>query len=217
MRVRANIGILLLCLYSLVLGLSNSLHVSMLLPLVFELFRHKNSIFTILKKLIMLNLFITILALSVYFSNPKLALLIFLRSNMVVAFGLLLFHKQNYFDIAYGLKLLKIPSKMVLLFYFCGKFIYLLSNEIKIFKKNLLLRGFHPKVTLFTYKTYANFIGLLFIQAFHRANTLNNILITRGFHGEIYSLAKPKKINFYEILLSLITIFSLIFQKGVLI
>ncbi len=210
MTLRADIAILLLLLYSLVLGLSNSLHVSFALPLLPEFYRNKNHIFTIFKKLVLLNLFISIIAITVYFSDSRLALLIYLRSNMVVLFALLLFHDCNYFTIAYGLQKLKCPNFIVSIFYFNGKFIHILLQSIKTFKNNLIIRGFEPKINLFTYKTYANFVGLLFIQAFYRANTLKNILITRGYTGEIFTLENTKKLNKYELMLSFVTLISLI-------
>ncbi len=210
MTLRADLAILLLFAYSFVLGLSNVLHVSFVLPLMLELYRNKKDIFDIFKRLVLLNLFISIIAITVYFSDSHLALLIYLRSNMVVLFALLLFHGADYFTIAYGLKKLKCPNFIVSMFYFNGKFIYILLQSIKKFKNNLILRGFEPKINLFTYKTYANFVGLLFIQAFYRANTLQNILITRGYNGEIYTLKNTQIINKYEIILSCITLISLI-------
>lgn len=217
MNVRANIGIILLGIYSIVLALSSSIYWCMFLPILLEIFRNKSEILVIFKKLILLNLFILIVAISVYFSNHKLAILIFVRSNMIVLFALLIFCHKSYFDIAYGLQKLKVPPKITSLVFFSTKFIILLFNEIKIFNKNLLLRGFHPRVNIFTYKTYANFVGLFFIQALNRANTLNNMLILRGFNGKIYSLKESKKITKYEIILSIITLFSLSFTKGQLI
>lgn len=214
MSIRVNFAITLLGLYSIVLALSNSLHVSMFLPLILEIYRNKNDILIIFKKLALLNLFISIISISIYFSNPNLAFLIFIRSNMIVLFALLLLSNKTYFDIAYGLQKLKLPPKISSLFYLSAKFIFLLFKEIKIFNKNLLLRGFKPKVNIFTYKTYANFIGLFFIQALNKAENINNTLILRGFNGKIYSLKPPKKITNYEIILTLVTIFSLIFKKG---
>lgn len=217
MKVRANIGVILLGIYSIFLAFSSSIFLSMFLPIILEIFRNKSDILVIFKKLILLNLFISVVAISVYFSNPNLAILIYVRSNMIVLFGLLIFCNKSYFDIAYGLQKLKFPPKFTSLFFFSAKFIILLFNEIKIFNKNLLLRGFKARVNIFTYKTYANFVGLFFIQALHRANNLQNMLILRGFNGKIYSLKKSKNITKYEKILSIITILSLIFAKGQLI
>ncbi len=212
MRIKESIAILLLLFYSLFLGLSDFLHIAMFLPIFLEIYRNKSEIFIIFKKLILLNIFIAIIAFTVYFSNEKLAILIFIRSNLVVLLALLLFHNRNYFDIALGLKDAKMPNWIVNIFYFNAKFIYMFLHDIKNFKKNLLLRGFRPKINLFTYQTYANFIGLLFVHALYKANTLSNMLILRGFKDEIYSLKKPEKIGKYEIILFIFTIFSFIFS-----
>ncbi len=216
MNKNEHVYILILCTYSLVLGLSEHIYISMFLPLFLVAYKNKKALFAILKKLILLNLFISVIAISVYFSDERLALLIYLRSNMVVLLALMLFCHSNYFDIAYALQRLHIPSKIVTVFYFNGKFIYILLKDLKDFKKNLRLRAFKPKANLLTYKTYANFVGLIFIKAFYRAHNLNNILKLRGFKGEIYSLKTPSKLGFYDISLALLTLLSISIKKGIL-
>ncbi len=207
--MRIHISILLFAVYSLVLALSDFLHVIFLAPIFLELYRLRNDVFKIFKKLITLNIFLLILAASVYISDERLALLIYLRSNLILIFGIMLFYNQTYFDIANGLKELKAPDILVSMFYFTSKFIVILKENISKFQKNLLLRGFRAKASMFTYKTYANFIGFLLIESLHKANSLNNILITRGFNGKIHSLKNSQNATFYEITLCIVTIISL--------
>ncbi len=203
---QTNISIIAFALYSLLLAFSNAIYLSFFLPLFFIIFIQKEFLF--LKKLLILNFFISILSCSIYFTNPHLAFLVFIRSNMIIGFCLAIFHDKTSFDLAYGLQNLKVPSKISSLFYFSTKFIYLLSKEIKIFNTNLILRGFENNLTLFTYKTYANFIGLFFIKAFYGANNLQNTFILRGFTNKVYSLKQNPKIQPREVILLGIIIFS---------
>lgn len=208
--MRTDIAIMIFMLYSLVVSITNFVHVLFFVPILLELYRNKDNLLSIFKKIAYLNILLIIIAISLYFSNPKLAFLIFIRSNFIMIFGLLLFNKKSYFDIAFGLKRLKVPDIIVSIFYFTSKFIIILKDEIKIFQQNLLLRGFEAKTDMFTYQTYANFIGLLFINSFYKADRLSNILITRGYNGKIYSLKAINPISKYEIIVGMITIISLI-------
>ncbi len=208
MRVHVAIG--LFAIFSIVLSLSSHISIFFFLPIVFELYRLKLHVKKLFKKLLTLNIFLILLFISVYISDEKLATLIYIRSNLILMFGITLFYNRSYFDIANGLKKLKAPDKLVALFYFTSKFIIMLKGNITKFQKNLLLRGFEAKVSIFTYKTYANFVGFLLIESLHKANTLNNILLLRGFDGKIHSLAKKEDASKYEKILCIVTIISLI-------
>lgn len=208
--MRTDIGLLVFTIYSLVLALSLSLHGAFVLPILIELYRNRYDFFIIIKKIVSLNIFLLFICISVYLTNPHFAFIIFLRSNMIMIFGLLIFYNKTYFDIALGLQTLKVPDKLVSILYFSSKFILLIKNEISTFKKNLILRGFRSKTSILTYKIYANFIGLLFVNSFYKAEKLSNILITRGYHGKIYTISHTKKISNYDIFLSLVTTISLI-------
>lgn len=190
----------------------------MLLPLFGEIWRNLQGLKKVIQNLLFLNIFLGMLAITLWFMNDThLALLIYIRSNLTILFALLLFNKKTAFDIALGLQELKFPPKLVSLFFFVAKFIFSLRKNLIQFKKTLHVRGFLPKTSLFTYKTYANFVGMLFVNAFKEAKTLQNLMILRGFCGKVYTLQIPKPISKYEFILSLFLVVALLYQKGVLI
>lgn len=189
----------------------------MILPLIVEVWRNFKEISVVLKKLLFLNIFLSILAISVWLMGDKhLAILIFFRSNFTIFFALLLFHKKDAFDIALGLQELKMPYKLNALFFFVAKFIFLLHQNLVKFKNSLHVRGFLPKTSLFTYKTYANFVGMLFINALKEAKSLENLMTIRGFSGKLYSLKENEPLKKYEFFLIIAVVIALTFQKGVL-
>lgn len=218
MSVRTSIALILLFLYATILSFSTTLFFVMALPIIAEIWRNFKYIKPILTNLFFLNIFLFTLAISVWLMGEKhLALLIYVRSNFSIFFALLLFYNKSAFDIALGLQELKFPNKLVSLFFFVAKFIYSLKETLATFKKTLHVRGFSPKTSLFTYKSYANFVGMLFINALQEAKSLQNLMILRGFHGRLYTLQQARSMSKYELILSALTIIALVFQKGVLI
>lgn len=215
--LRSSIALVLLFLYASVLSVSNILYYIMLLPLCLELWRNKHALRKIFFQLLVLNIFLIVLVITLWFMNEQqTALLIYLRSNMSMGFALLLFCDKNAFDIALGFQELRLPKTITSLFYFTAKFIYIVKQNIIDFRRRLLVRGFHPTTSLFTYQTYANFIGLLFIIALKKANNLQNLMIIRGFQGQLYTLKESKSITLYEIALFISVLVSIVFKKGVI-
>lgn len=197
--------------YSFGLSFFNSIYISMFLPVAFVILLRYKIFVHVLKKLVLLNIFIIIVCLSAFWQNQyELALLIFLRSNALLIFMLLLFWDKSLFDIALGLQKLKAPDKVVALFFFVAKFIYIIKEELVRIQKVMKSRGFESKSDVFTYKSYANVIGILIIKCFWRAEKLKNIMQLRGFDGVVYQ-SQSEKItpnDFFIFTLILFAIFA---------
>ena len=141
------------------------------------------------------------------------AFLIFLRANAIIVFAFLLFYDKSLFDIAAGLQKLKFSDKLVSIFFFIGKFIFIIKNEIAITKKVMKVRNFHAKTDLFSYRVYANFIGMLIVKCFNRAEKLKNTMILRNFQGKIYQ-SKLEKITKLDFIILFVVALSLSIKFG---
>ena len=162
-----------------------------------------------------MNIFIILVSISAVINkNYELALLIFLRSNTLLLFTLLIFHNKTLFDIAMGMKTLKVSDKLSSLFFFVAKFIVIIKEEFNTTKKTLKIRNFNPKSSIFSYQIYANIIGMLIVKSFDRAEKLKNTMVLRNFKGVIYQSKDEKfaKIDFI-ILISVILSLSIKFGK----
>lgn len=190
----------------------------MLLPLLLLSWLQKKHLFTILKRLFFLNTLIIIVVLSLLWQkNYDLALLVFLRSNFILFFIVMLFHGKDEFAIAIAMQRLRLPHKFTSMFFFTAKSIFLIKREFNLFKNTLYVRGFTPKTNLLTYKTMAGFVGILFIKALERSVWLQKAMLLRGFCGEVYTLEAYQPLRRNDTLLIFITILSLLWQQGVLI
>jgi len=116
----------------------------------------------------------------------EFALLIVIRANALLLFTLLLFSDKSLFDIAGSLQTLKAPAKLIALFFFVGKFIIIIKKEFETTKKVMKIRNFKSKSNLFSYKIYANVIGMMIVKCFDRAEKLKYSMILRNFQGQIY-------------------------------
>jgi len=207
--ISSSFGLISTILYSFGLSFFNEVYLSLFLPTILLIFIQKNALKSILKKMLFLNIFIIIMVLSAMIHKEyNYALLIALRANTIILFALLIFHKKSLFDIASGMQTLKLPDKLVSLFFFVGKFIIIIKQEFNITKNVMKIRNFKSKTNLFSYKVYANVIGMLIVKCFDRAEKLKNSMILRNFQGKIYQNKKEKSskedfLILFSILLSL--------------
>lgn len=173
-----------------------------LFPLVFILYMGKSDILKIFKKLFFLNFFIIVLVVFLFFQNKQEALELFIRTNLILLFNLTLFYKSRGYDIVRGLDALKMPFKIVSVFYFTISLIDYLLLDLKKTKDSLKARGFRANTSIFTYQTYGNIIAMIFIKALKKSEDMKYSMNARGFEDRIYFL-NSSKIEFFEKLLFL--------------
>lgn len=210
-------ALLLACVYSSTMAIQTHIYMSMLLPLGLLAWVQKAFLGKVLKQLVWLNTLIIIVTLSILWQrNYDLALLVFVRSNAIIVFMLLLFCDKDEFSIAIAMQRLRLPHQFTAIFFFTAKAIFLIKREFSLFKNTLHVRGFTPKTNLLTYKTMAGFVGILVIKALERSGWLQKAMRLRGFNGEIYTLEDHLAYTKYDITLALVTILSLTWRQGVL-
>lgn len=214
--IEFNSSIKLICalLYSIFMSF-NQIELIYFLPVIYLLFCEYKSIILILKKLLFLNVFIIMIFLVLLLQgDSKEALNIYLRTNMIIVFNLLLFFKSNGYDIVRGMNELRFPKKIVSSTYFTLKMTQTLSDEIKRIRQTLKSRGFKASSNLFSYETFGNIFGHIFIISIKKAKLMQDSFKLRGFHGRIYLIANSK-ISFYDLIL--IFLVCMLFVKKVVI
>jgi len=185
--ISPSFGLISVILYSFGLSFVESPSLSMLIAPVYLMIIKKDALFLTLKKMLFLNIFIVIMGLSAVINQDyEYAFLIILRANALILFTLLVFHEKTLFDIASALQVLKVPNKLVTLFFFVGKFVIIIKNEYEVTKKVMKVRNFRAKSSFFSYKIYANVIGMMIVKCFDRAEKLKYSMILRNFKGTIY-------------------------------
>ncbi len=193
-------------LFSIIVSFSNY-EFYYLIPIAFILYLNKNNIFPIFKSLVFLNLFIVVLALVLLIQKEyEEALNIYIRTNMIILFNLCIFYSSKGYDIVRGLYILKFPDSFISTTYFTLKMIENLKNDFSNIKNTLKTRGFKSKTNLFTYYTFGNILGMLFVKSIRKSQSLKDSFEARGFNKKIYLNDKFKTTNKDIVLLLLIGI-----------
>jgi len=119
-----------------------------------------------------------------------LAARISLKSSSILLAFLALSTSASIAVIGHALQNLGIPEKLVYLFLFCYRYIFVIEQEYRRLEKAARLRSFQPGTNLHTYRTYAYLVGMLFLRSFLRAEQVHKAMVCRGFHGKFFSLEK---------------------------
>ncbi|MGB0989948.1 MAG: energy-coupling factor transporter transmembrane component T family protein [Halarcobacter sp.] len=196
--------------YSIFISFSN-VEILYFLPLAYVLFCEYKNFFQILKRVVLLNIFIVMIFIVLLLQTSlDEALNIYLRTNMIIAFNIALFFRSSGYDIVRALNDLRFPKRVVSSIYFTLKMIQVLSDELKTIRQTLKARGFKASSSLFAYETYGNLFGHIFVKSIRKAQSLEQTFNLRGFHGRIY-LINTIKISYYDLIL--IFLITLIYIK----
>lgn len=134
-----------------------------------------------------------------------------LKSNAIVILTIVILGTSEVFALAHALIHLRIPKKLVLLFFFFYRYITVMHNEYIKMKKAIAIRCFKPKSNFHTYRTYAYLVGMLIIRSFDRSRRIYNAMLCRGFRNNfpIMSHFEFKKVDVILSALIIISIFSI--------
>ena len=55
-------------------------------------------------------------------------------------------------------------------------------------KDTLKIRGFKPRTSIHTYKTYGSIVGTLLIRGYERSEQIHKAMVCRGFKGNYWLL-----------------------------
>ncbi|QDF29908.1 energy-coupling factor transporter transmembrane component T family protein [Halarcobacter anaerophilus] len=188
-RFNSSIILISALLYSIIVSF-NKAELLFLLPIIFAAFYEYKNILTILKKLFFLNFFIGMLFVFLILQGDvQNGINIYIRTNMIILFNLLLFSKSSGYDIVRALNELKFPKEFVSSVYFSLKMIQTLTDEFKKIKQTLRARGFRANSSLFAYETYGNLFGHIFVKSIKKAQALQDSFKLRGFNGKIYLIS----------------------------
>ena len=92
--------------------------------------------------------------------------------------------------VGHALQGLKVPSKIVHLLLMTYRYLFVIEKEYHRLVRAAGIRGFTPRTDLHTYKTYAYFVGVLFLRAVERAERVSAAMKCRGFDGRFFSLTE---------------------------
>jgi len=183
------------------------------------------------RRLIPVNIFILFLWIFLPFSTqgkPLLAIAglvatyegvtyaaqITIKSNAIMAALIVLISSTPILTLGHALHELKVPQKLIHLFFFTYRYIHVIHREYLRLLNAMKVRAFNPGTNMHTYKTFAHLVGMLLVRSSDRAERVHNAMLCRNFTGRLYSL---KHFSFNRTdCLSLFVTLSLIAALGLL-
>ncbi|MDI6890137.1 MAG: cobalt ECF transporter T component CbiQ [Thermodesulfovibrionales bacterium] len=159
------------------------------------------SVKKLIGRLIVVNTFIFILWIFLPFSYPGDAvfhigpleathegflyvLSITLKANAIVLATIAILGTSEVFSLAHALVHLKVPDKLVHLFFFFYRYISVLHEEYERLENAMAIRAFKAKTNMHTYRTYAYLVGMLIIRSYDRSQRIYKAMLCRGFKGK---------------------------------
>jgi len=119
----------------------------------------------------------------------RLAFLVTLKANAIVISIIALLNTSRLLDIAHAARHLRVPDKLVMIFYFCIRYFHLIGSEYLRLREAMKVRSFRPRTNMRTYKSYANLLGMLLVRSHDRAERVYAAMLCRGFNGRINILS----------------------------
>lgn len=129
------------------------------------------------------NPYITLGSVKISHEGLKYALSITIKCNAIIIATITLLSTSSVFSLAHAMLHLKIPKKLVTVFFLFYRYITVIHEEYLKIKRAVALRGFVPKTNLHTYKTYAYMVAGLLIKSYERADEIYKAMLCRGFQG----------------------------------
>ncbi|UIJ39136.1 cobalt ECF transporter T component CbiQ [Desulfobaculum bizertense] len=163
------------------------------------------SLSSVLRRLLLVNIFVLVLWLFLPFSVPgtpvfqvweftaslegiQLATDISIKSNAIIMAFIALISTIPIPDLGHALLRLKVPQKLSLLLLFAYRHIFLIAEEYQRLHAAMKIRGFVPRTNLHTYRAYASLLGMVIIRSWERSERVYNAMLCRGFRGTFRSL-----------------------------
>jgi cobalt/nickel transport system permease protein len=157
----------------------------------------------VLRRLVPVNLFAVLLLVSALWTRglsvdvPReaqvggglsLALLLALKANAMVLWVIVLLGTMDFITFGHALRHLRVPDKLVHLLLFTVRYIDVLHGEYLRLRMAMRVRGFRPRVSWHTYRSFGFLIGMLLVRSLDRSERILAAMKCRGFRGQFHLL-----------------------------
>lgn len=202
-RLRLTTTVLLL----LVIGLTDSLLALLFIAVSIIAFAFLAGFTAVqlLKRLLILELFVLFLTLFLPFTTPgspvfslfgyqathegfQLTLIIMLRVGSSVLLTLALLTSQSTHQLAQAMSSLGLPNKLCWLFLMTVRYVHVLADEYYRMRESMKARAFRPGPNRHTWQSYSWLIGMLLVRSMNKSETLLQSMRCRGFTDQFVSL-----------------------------
>jgi cobalt/nickel transport system permease protein len=137
-----------------------------------------------------------------------------IKSNAIMVVLIALVASTPILALGHALHELRVPRKIVHLFFFTYRYIHVIHREYVRLVNAMKIRGFLAGTNMHTYRTFAYLVGMLLVRSCDRAQMVHKAMLCRGFRGNLYSLStfslKAKDIICFIVSLAVILAFGVL-------
>ncbi|TNF49085.1 cobalt ECF transporter T component CbiQ [bacterium] len=126
--------------------------------------------------------------LDIHRQGVILALSITIKANAIAGITIALLGTSTIFDLVHGLVHLRVPQRVVQLFFFTYRYISVIHREYLSLRSSMRIRCFHPGTNFHTYRSFAYLVGMLFVRSLDRSERIYQAMVLRGFSGTFWTL-----------------------------
>lgn len=159
----------------------------------------------LIKRLLILELFVLLLTLSLPFTTPGsplffvmgnplsaegilLTVMVMLRVGCSVILTLVFLTSLTTHQLAQAMSSLGVPNKLCWLLLMTIRYVHVLGDEYFRLRESMRARAFRPESNRHTWKSYAWLIGMLLVRSMKRSETVLQSMRCRGFTNHFVSL-----------------------------
>lgn len=178
-----------------------------LIPAAAVLVLSRPPLWVLLRRLVLVNVFIAFLWLTVPLTMPgdhllslgpltmsrqgcEVVWLVTLKSNAILMTFLALAATMDAPTMGHALGRLGLPSKLVFLFLFTYRYLHVIAEEWRRLLTAARLRGFTPTTGMRTYRTVGHLFAMVLVNSFDRSGRVYQAMVLRGFQGRFVSVAR---------------------------
>ncbi len=160
---------------------------------------------TIIKRIIVVNEFILLLwlilpatypgtkifevfGIGISYQGIQFTTLLTIKANAILLILISLLATSSIFSIVHGLVHLRVPEKLVFLFFLIYRYSHILFDEYERMVRAMKARGFRFTTSIQTYRAIAYLFGCLLVKSYNRAESIYKAMLCRGFTGKFWIL-----------------------------
>ena len=110
------------------------------------------------------------------------------RGNAIVLAMVVMLGHLSVVTLGHALDHLRVPNKLVHLLLFTVRYFDVLRREYSRLAAAMKMRGFRPKMSRHTYRSYGHLLGMLLVRSLERSERIVAAMKCRGFRGRFYLL-----------------------------
>ena len=184
-----SIAFISLFFYSFFIATAKELSILWIIPVFVQVLLIRVDVVSILKKLLKVNLFIVLMVIVLLFEEKYyLALLIFIRANLILWFTLSF--DFDGFKLYKALHNLKFSNKFSLIFFFTVKYIEILLSNAKRLIELLKIRGFNFRFSVKTFRIYGELFAFLIYISINKMQKVEDVIRLRTRNNSLFPSQK---------------------------